>query len=100
LNNEVATRGKRGRSIGKPKSKTVSQKRKNTSDSVSGKVCRACEGFHSTQHCYYLFRKKAPETWIPRPHLQKLVEQNLKDDSTLEEEVKRWTKKQAEIAVD
>jgi hypothetical protein len=52
LNNEVATQGKRGRSIGKLKSKTVSQKRKTTSDSMSRKVCRACEGFHSTQHCY------------------------------------------------
>ena len=55
-----------------------------------GKVCRACEGFHPTEICYYLFQKKAPAHWIPKPTFQKLVEQNLRDDSTLADEVKRW----------
>jgi hypothetical protein len=73
------------------------QKRfKLSSGETPGKVCRACEGFHSTQRCYYLFPEKAPEEWTPKPHIQNLVEQNLKDDSTLEEEIKRWTKSQPE----
>jgi hypothetical protein len=38
------------------------------------------------------FQDMAPEKWTPQPHLQKLVEQNLKDDPTLKEEAKRWTK--------
>jgi hypothetical protein len=84
------------RTKGKQKYKTASQKRKNTPDEISGRVCRGCEGFHPTKHCYYLFPKKAPEEWIPRPHIQEIVEQNLKDDSALEEEVKRWTKSQRE----
>jgi hypothetical protein len=57
-----------------------------------GKVCRACEGYHLTRRCYYLFQDMAPKKWTPQPHLQKLVEQKLKDDPTLEEEAKRWTK--------
>jgi hypothetical protein len=84
------------RTKGKQKYKTASQKRKNASNEIPGKVCRGCEGFHPTKYCYYLFPKKAPEEWIPRPHVQEIVEQNLKDDSTLEEEVKRWTKSQRE----
>ena len=84
------------RTKGKQKYKTASQKRKNTPDEISGRVCRGCEGFHPTKRCYYLFPKKAPEEWIPRPHIQEIVEQNLKDDSALEEEVKRWTKSQRE----
>jgi hypothetical protein len=84
------------RTKGKQKYKTASQKRKNAPDEISGRVCRGCEGFHPTKHCYYLFPKKAPEEWIPRPHIQEIVEQNLKDDSTLEEEVKRWTKSKRE----
>ena len=77
---------------GKQKCKTVGGKRKNSIDKRTRPVCRACEGFHPTQRCFYLFQKKAPEGWIPRPYIQNLVKQNLKEDSTLEEEVKRWTK--------
>jgi hypothetical protein len=55
-------------------------------------ACRACERSHDTERCFYLFPKRAPEGWTPRSHIEKLVKQNLKDDSTLEEEVKQWTK--------
>jgi hypothetical protein len=68
-----------------------SKKRRHTSDK-SIKVCSACEGPHLTRLCYYIFPKKAPEGWTPHPFIQKLVERNLKDDSTLGEEVKRWAK--------
>jgi hypothetical protein len=95
---EDGTKRKRGRqSKGKQGSEvlpdsTASQKRKTASDEVSGKVCRGCEGYHWTQRCFYLFPKKAPEGWIPNPRIQKIVEQKLKEDSTLEEEIKRLTK--------
>ena len=82
-----------------------SQKRKQATGGAPGtaKVCRACEGHHATRCCFYLFQERAPETWTPRPHLQKLVEQNLKDDPTLEEEAKRLIKngrRNGEVAVD
>jgi hypothetical protein len=94
---EDATESKRGpQRKGKQKYKTANQKRKNAPGDFSGKVCRGCEGFHLTQRCFYLFPEKAPEEWTPKPHIQKLVEQNLKDDSTLEEEIKRWMKSQPE----
>ena len=89
-NIEDATERTKGQ--GKQKCKTVGRKRKNSIDKRTRPVCRACEGFHPTQRCFYLFQKKAPEGWIPRPYIQNLVKQNLKEDSTLEEEVKRWRK--------
>ena len=76
---EDATERTRGRKTGK---------RKATDGNL--KVCRACEGFHPTEICYYIFEKKAPAHWVPKPTFQKLVEQNLKDDPTLAEEVRRW----------
>ena len=60
-----------------------------TASDDSGKVCRACEGPHPTQKCYYLFPNKAPKIWTPKPHVQKLVEEALDADSTLKEEVER-----------
>jgi hypothetical protein len=72
----------------------ASRKRKATIGEEARKVCRACEGIgHWTHRCFYLFPDKVPEGWTPREHLQKLVENNLKEDATLKEEVKRWTKK-------
>jgi hypothetical protein len=71
----------------------TSKKRKHSSGETPGKVCRACEGPHATRRCYYLFKRTAPAKWTPKPHIQKLVDQNLEEDSTLKEEVKRWTKK-------
>ena len=68
------------------------KKRKQSLGEFPGKVCRACEGYHLTRRCYYLFQDMAPKKWTPQPLLQKLVEQKLKDDPTLEEEAKRWTK--------
>ena len=55
-------------------------------------VCRACDGFHSTRRCFYLFPDTRPSRWIPKRQVQKLVDYNLKQDSTLAEEVKRWAK--------
>ena len=75
-----------------PGKDSTSKKRKQSLGEFPGKVCRACEGYHLTRRCYYLFQDMAPKKWTPQPLLQKLVEQKLKDDPTLEEEAKRWTK--------
>ena len=71
-----------------PGKDSTSKKRKQSLGEFPGKVCRACEGYHLTRRCYYLFQDMAPKKWTPQPHLQKLVEQKLKDDPTLKEEAK------------
>jgi len=69
-----------------------------TASNESGMVCRACEAPHPTLKCYYLFPHKAPRLWIPKPRVQKLVEEALKEDSTLKEEVERLNRtKRAKI---
>jgi tetratricopeptide (TPR) repeat protein len=68
------------------------QGRKRQYDS-SWKVCRACEGFHDSRRCYYLYPDQAPKGWKPRDHIRKVVDNNLRDDPTLEEEAKRWSKR-------
>jgi len=55
------------------------------------KVCRAYEGFHETQRCYYLFQKKALKD-RPQAACPKIVKQTLKYDSILKEQVKRWAR--------
>jgi len=66
-----------------------SRKRQNDSN---WRVCRACEGFHETRRCYYLFPDQAFEGWKPNDRVQKVVNENLKEDPTLKEEAKRWSK--------
>lgn len=56
------------------------------------KVCRACQGFHYTQNCFYVFQKKAPESWTPNPRIQKLVDKALKENQSLKDDVDRWMK--------
>jgi hypothetical protein len=69
-----------------------------TASNESGMVCRACEAPYPTLKCYYLFPHKAPRLWIPKPRVQKLVEEALKEDSTLKEEVERLNRtKRAKI---
>jgi hypothetical protein len=70
-----------------------------TASDEPGKVCRACAGPHpAIPKCYYLFPSKAPKYWTPKPHVQKLVEEALKEDSALKEEVERYKRtKRAKI---
>lgn len=56
------------------------------------RVCRACDGFHSTRRCFYLFPDSRPRGWVPNKRIQEIVDNNLKEDSILTEEVKRWSK--------
>jgi hypothetical protein len=60
--------------------------------SEARRVCRGCEGFHSTKKCYYLLPDQAPEGWTPRIQTQKMVDRNLKKDSTLKKDMERWMK--------
>jgi len=55
-------------------------------------VCRACDGFHLTRRCLYLFPDSRPTSWKPNKQIQRIVDKNLKRDSALAEEVERWTK--------
>src|SRR4029077_12502485 len=56
-------------------------------------VCRACGQIHHYQRCYYLFTEKAPPWFHERSEVRQSVNQVLKDDPTLAEEVKRLKKK-------
>ena len=56
------------------------------------RVCRACDGFHSTRRCFYLFPDSRPRSWNPNKRIQEILDDNLKEDSTLTEEIKRWAK--------
>jgi hypothetical protein len=60
--------------------------------SEARRVCRGCEGFHSTKKCYYLLPDQAPEGWIPRIQTRKIVDRNMKKDSTLKKDMERWMK--------
>lgn len=73
------------------RSSTASRKRK-ASTGENGKACRACDGIHLTQKCFYLFPNKAPEGWKPRSYTQEQVKATLEDDPILKEEYKRWKK--------
>src|SRR5438552_1029382 len=35
--------------------------------------CRACGGFHLYKRCYYLFPTLAPEAWVPRTEIKKVM---------------------------
>jgi hypothetical protein len=77
-----------------PLKRTASHMQQRDSEGVraTSHVCRACDGFHSTRRCFYLFPDSRPRGWIPNKRIRGLVDNNLKEDSTLAEEVKRWTK--------
>jgi hypothetical protein len=54
--------------------------------------CRACEQRHDFSACYYLFPSKAPTGFRPNEIVKRRVEENLKEDQGLAEEVKRLQK--------
>ena len=69
---------------------TRRDQRKDSSE--ARRVCRGCEGFHSTKKCYYLLPDQAPEGWTPRTQTRKIVDRNLKKDSILKRDVEQWMK--------
>jgi hypothetical protein len=90
-------------SKGKQKRKATKKRRRSKDKSPSldaddklpssSKVCRGCNNFHHFQQCFYLFPEKAPRWFIERAKIREVVNQSLKDDPCLAEEVKRLRKK-------
>ena len=60
-----------------------------TTSSLTEKTkCCACKQDHDFHVCYYLFFNKAPDWFTLKMSVQQHVEQNLKKDTDLAEEVK------------
>ncbi|WQF76272.1 hypothetical protein CDEST_01286 [Colletotrichum destructivum] len=70
-----------------------SRKRKRTATTGStGVVCKACDGIHALEKCYYVFPKNAPEYFKGRKLIRDAVEHRLKNDASLKEEINRIKK--------
>jgi hypothetical protein len=75
--------------------RTRTQKRRRsreTSISTGRVICRACGQRHDLHVCYYLFPSKAPDGFREREAMRRTVDQNLKEDHVLAEEVNRIQK--------
>jgi len=85
-------RGRRARGGGRG----VSTKRKRAETTVNpnpdGPTCRGCLGFHDWRGCWYLFPAQKAEGWEPNQAIQRLINDRLKNDTGLVEEVKRLSK--------
>lgn len=86
-------RGQRRRGGG---GRDVSSKRKRaeptTNPDPDGPTCRGCLGFHNWKDCWYLFPDQKAEGWEPSLGMQRLIDDRLKKDAGLAEEVKRFSK--------
>jgi len=51
--------------------------------------CRACGGFHLYKRCYYLFPDLAPEAWVARSEIKKVVKEALDEDKDFADEIKK-----------
>jgi hypothetical protein len=65
------------------------------SEASSRKACRACLGPHNLSECYYAFNRKAPDGWRPNQGIKRLVQDRIKQDNSLAEEIKRLRKGKA-----
>jgi hypothetical protein len=65
----------------------------NSTSSSRKTVCRGCGQFHNTQTCFYLFPERAPEWFSGNEQVRKAVEQNLRENTSLAEEVNRMKKR-------
>jgi hypothetical protein len=61
--------------------------------SSGGGSCKACLANHDLPECFYVFKDKAPEGWIPNLGIKRLVEDRIKTDSSLAEQIKRLRKR-------
>lgn len=59
---------------------------------TSGGSCEACLGLHGLKDCYYIFKDRAPEGWKLNPGIKRLVEDRIKTDNSLAEQIKRLRK--------
>ena len=81
-NNAQKSRGK-GKKRADPK-----RKRADTTEGPVRTKCRACLGFHRLSECFYALPEIAPEGWKARDNVQEMVEERIKNDTGLEEEIK------------
>ena len=65
----------------------------NSTSSSRKTVCRGCGQFHNTQTCFYLFPERAPEWFSGNEQVRKAVEQNLRENTSLADEVNRMKKR-------
>ena len=56
-------------------------------------VCRGCGQYHETQNCFYLFPDRAPKWFFENELVRRAVDQNLRENTSLAEEVKRMKKR-------
>jgi hypothetical protein len=78
---------------GKKRTK-ANRKRQNTAqEKGSNKICRACGQGHNLERCWYVFTNRAPKNFTANPTYQRAVEDALKDDNALAEEVERLKKR-------
>ena len=57
-----------------------------------GGSCGGCLGLYSLPNCFYIFEDKAPAGWKPRASTQRLVEDRIKQNTALAEQIKRLRK--------
>ncbi|KAE9565917.1 hypothetical protein CGMCC3_g17906 [Colletotrichum fructicola] len=52
-------------------------------------VCKACEGAHGLENCYYVFPKKAPAYFKGRKLIRDAVDHRVRNDASLKDEISR-----------
>jgi hypothetical protein len=79
---------------GKQSQQTVKATRPGENSTSSRKtVCRGCGQFHETQTCFYLFPDCAPEWFSESELVRRAVDQILRENPSLAEEVKCMKKR-------
>jgi hypothetical protein len=89
--NEEEPRRKSYRKQGKGKRKRAETGATGTATSGGGS-CRACLGPHALNNCFYALEEKAPADWKPNLGIRRLVEDRIKADNSLAEQIKRFRK--------
>jgi hypothetical protein len=82
------TQGGRGRPQKKRNfGQTTTSKQSSTEDTAAagGKVCPACGQRHRLDKCYYVYKDKAPEWFVPRSGTTMMVSWRLEHDADLQE---------------
>ena len=82
------TQGGRGRPCNKRNiGQTTTSKQSSTGDTAAagGKDCPACGQRHRLDKCYYVYKDKAPEWFVPRSGITMMVSWRLEHDADLQE---------------
>jgi hypothetical protein len=61
----------------------------------TGRSCVACGLLHPVARCYYVFPEKAPQRFVENPELRSMVDNLLKTDSALQEQVRQLKTKRS-----